>query len=216
MGFFRIILRDTEKEKMTKLINTLIAFLVVFMKTSQAYEPSLGSCPDLRGLRNFTVENYTGRWYEYSRVFLVPEAFGVCVRATYTDNGDGTVGVFNEQLSSLTGVYNAINGSATPADSQYAEFIVNFDSVPVQNSRPNYRVLATDYLNYAIVYDCLDIFGLFKAESLWFLTRSQLPDAKLVDEGYRLMEDWELPVSSLKVTRQTDCGSMPSSIEIED
>ena len=103
---------------------------------------------------------------------------------------------------SRTGVYNSINGSATPADSQYAEFIVNFDSVPgrlrttklaqlkwsiaVQNSRPNYRELATDYLNYAIVYDCLDIFGLFKAESLWFLTRSQLPDAKLVDEGYRL------------------------------
>merc|ERR1711992_93096 len=148
MGFFRIILRDTEKEKMTKLINTLIAFLVVFIKTSQAYEPSLGSCPDLRGLRNFTVENYTGRWYEYSRLFLVPEAFGVCVRATYTDHGDGPVGVFNEQISSLTGGYIFINGTATPSGSEYAEFIVNFDTVPVEGSRPNYRVLATDYLNF--------------------------------------------------------------------
>ena len=55
----------------------------------------------------------------------------------------------------------------------------------VEGSRPNYRVLATDYLNFAIVYDCLDIFGLFKAESLWFLTRSQFPDQSLVDEGYR-------------------------------
>lgn len=55
----------------------------------------------------------------------------------------------------------------------------------VENSRPNYRVLATDYVNYAIVYDCLDIFGLFKAESLWFLTRSQFPDQSLVDEGYK-------------------------------
>ena len=55
----------------------------------------------------------------------------------------------------------------------------------VEGSRPNYRVLATDYLNFAIVYDCLDIFGLFRAESLWFLTRSQFPDQSLVDEGYR-------------------------------
>ena len=55
----------------------------------------------------------------------------------------------------------------------------------VEGSRPNYRVLATDYLNFAIVYDCLDIFGLFKAESLWFLTRSQFPDQSLVDDGYR-------------------------------
>ena len=26
---------------------------------------------------------------------------GYCVRATYTDNGDGTVGVFNEQIMAL-------------------------------------------------------------------------------------------------------------------
>ena len=74
----------------------------------------------IEGISNFTVKNYVGRWYEYSRLFLVPEAFGVyhlisnytvtwliepipgvCVRATYTDHGDGPVGVFNEQISSL-------------------------------------------------------------------------------------------------------------------
>ena len=55
----------------------------------------------------------------------------------------------------------------------------------VESSRPNYRVLATDYENYSIVYDCLDILGLFKAESLWLLTRAQFPDQDLVDEGYK-------------------------------
>ena len=55
----------------------------------------------------------------------------------------------------------------------------------VENSRPNYRVLATDYLNYAIVYDCFDIFGLFKAESLWLLTRAETPEQGLVDQAYK-------------------------------
>ena len=55
----------------------------------------------------------------------------------------------------------------------------------LENSRPNYRVLATDYLNYAIVYDCFDIFGLFKAESLWLLTRAETPEQGLVDQAYK-------------------------------
>merc|ERR1711997_706487 len=161
------------------------------------------------GISNFTVTNYTGTWHEYSRLFLVPEAYGKCVRATYSDNGDGTVGVFNEQISSLTGQYIFIHGKATPADPQYAEFIVNFEQVPVESSRPNYRVLATDYENFAIVYDCLDILGLFKAESLWLLTRAQFPEKDIIDEGYKRMADWELPVDSLSETDQTGCQNLP-------
>ena len=42
-----------------------------------------------------------GRWYEYSNTFEIFQIGGTCVRATYTDNGDGTVGVFNEQILAL-------------------------------------------------------------------------------------------------------------------
>ena len=55
----------------------------------------------------------------------------------------------------------------------------------VQQTRPNYRVLATDYQNYAIVYDCVNYLGLFKAESLWLLTRAQFPDQEIVDDAYK-------------------------------
>ena len=70
----------------------LSVFFFLFVKVSLASEPSLGKCPDLRGagdfkekifcqirpvgIRNFTVESYTGRWFEYSKLFLIPEAFG--------------------------------------------------------------------------------------------------------------------------------------------
>ena len=116
------------------LFSVLTSFML-FTGIALGSEPSLGSCPDLRGsdydweiiklitvllikgITNFTVTKYTGTWHEYSKLFLIPEAYGKlmkifievyqehfagkCVRATYSDNGDGTVGVFNEQISSL-------------------------------------------------------------------------------------------------------------------
>jgi len=192
------------------MLSSVLTFFMLFIGITLGSEPSPGQCPDLRGISNFTVTNYTGTWHEYSRLFLVGELYGKCVRATYSDNGDGTVGVFNEQISSLTGQYIFINGTATPADPQYAEFTVNFEQVPVETSRPNYRVLATDYENFAIVYDCLDILGgAFKAESLWLLTRAQFPDQDILDDGYKRMADWELPVDSLSETDQTGCENLP-------
>ena len=53
------------------------------------------------GVSSFDVSRYTGTWYEYSNVFEVFQVGGVCVRATYTDNGDGSVKVFNEQIKKL-------------------------------------------------------------------------------------------------------------------
>ena len=55
----------------------------------------------MSGISGFDVGRYTGTWYEYSNVFEVFQIGGTCVRATYTDNGDGSVRVFNEQIKKL-------------------------------------------------------------------------------------------------------------------
>ena len=34
------------------------------------------------GISNFTVTNYTGIWHEYSRLFLIPEAYGKLITMT--------------------------------------------------------------------------------------------------------------------------------------
>merc|ERR1712025_16455 len=104
-----------------------VAFIVPFI---EAGVPSLGVCPDLRGVTSFDVSRYTGTWYEYSNVFEIFQVGGRCVRATYTDNNDGSVGVFNEQINAITGNYGNINGTARLADAAYAELVVNFDTVP--------------------------------------------------------------------------------------
>ena len=59
------------------------------------------SCPDLRGIPDFQVLDYTGRWFEYASTSTNYSQGGnddSCVRALYSDNGDGVIGVFNEAI----------------------------------------------------------------------------------------------------------------------
>ena len=62
---------------------------------------SPGSCPELRGITDFQVLDYTGRWFEYASTSTNYSQGGnndSCVRALYSDNGDGIIGVFNEAI----------------------------------------------------------------------------------------------------------------------
>jgi len=68
----------------------------------------------------------------------------------------------------------------------------------------------TDYDNYAIVYNCNSFWGIAKTESLWYLTRQQIPDQQIIDQGYQKMTDLGLPVKKLRPTPQTNCATMPA------
>ena len=75
--------------------------LEVHLKIEQQWRQMTSFCNTFSGVSSFDVSRYTGTWYEYSNVFEVFQVGGVCVRATYTDNGDGSVKVFNEQIKKL-------------------------------------------------------------------------------------------------------------------
>jgi lipocalin len=135
-----------------------------------------------------------------------------CVRATYTDLGN-EIGVFNEQINSLTGNYGNVKGSARPAQ-RSGEFIVGFSNIPFGGggggNTPNYRVVDTDYSSYAIVYNCNPFLGFLKKESLWLLTRAQFPSKYLVSNAYRKMDQLGLPRRSLAKTPQNKCSKLPA------
>ena len=77
--------------------NLILNLLSLAFITAQ----SPGSCPDLRGIPDFQVLDYTGRWFEYASTSTNYSQGGnddTCVRALYSDNGDGVIGVFNEAI----------------------------------------------------------------------------------------------------------------------
>merc|ERR1712041_22057 len=171
-----------------------------------------GSCDEnVRGISGFDKSSYLGQWYEYSNVFEWYQDLpfvGRCVRATYTDEGE--IGVLNEFVMNVTG-YGNIKGNArfaNPDDPEVrAELIVGFG--PFQTDHANYNVIETDYTTYSVVYTCSPFLKIFRQESLWLLTREQVPTEETVQQGYKVMRDNGLPLDHLVKTRQEDCADLP-------
>lgn len=95
----------------------------------------------------------------------MPFEQGNCQQARYNLNIDGTLGVYNTQFDEKKGRVNGQTGSAH-CDGPACK-VKFFWFAP----EGDYRVLATDYKNYSVVYACSDLFGLAKSEAVWILTR---------------------------------------------
>merc|ERR1712212_349863 len=129
---------------------------------------------------DFDPSRYLGDWYqmEGTTAFFSP-AGSHCVLASYSDRGDGTVGVHNVVTKEGATQPNDICGYATipNIDKEPGHLEIHFQDVPVAG---DYRVLDTDYDNWAAVYSCndWDLFGFF--EYTYILTRSQTRDETAV------------------------------------
>ena len=78
---------------------------------------------------------------------------------------------------------------------------------PDADTEPNYNVLATDYENYTIVYDCTDFGSRLKSEVLWILTRDPVPSDEVLNEAKSIIAE-KLPSYDMSkkshYTRQGD------------
>jgi len=97
----------------------------------------------------------------------MPWEHGDCQQAHYSLNDDGTLKVYNTEFNAKEGKVTGQEGKATcngPACK-----VSFFEGAPAGD----YRVLATDYTNFSVVYSCTEILGLGKSEFIWLLTRAQ-------------------------------------------
>lgn len=101
---------------------------------------------------------------------------GECGQAHYSLNANGTLGVFNTEylLENKT-----INTASAYATCEGAKCKVQFTQ-PYVPILADYRVLSTDYTNYAVVYSCTQVASALKFEMAWLLTRERTPSAELI------------------------------------
>ena len=131
-----------------------------------------------------------------------------CKRSAY-----GGISVRNEGVNSTNNAYFFIEGYARRADPYdpelRAELTVSFFNFnPNENNQPvapNYFVVATDYDNYAVVYNNINP----EFELLWILTRQAFPDSNLIENVKAEIEALNIDISSLIEQDHSTCSSLP-------
>lgn len=105
-----------------------------------------------------------------------------CETMEYSDNADGSLHVRNSQWNSLTGMREAIEGSAICVAGQCtADF---FSFAP----KADYRVVHTDYTSHSVVYSCQDLPLGYRLEDFWLISREQTLDQAVIDAAHEIVK----------------------------
>lgn len=159
-----------------------------------------GSCPTPSLVPNFDATRYMGLWYEQVRDSSMPWESNDCQQARYSLNADGTVAVHNTQFDPSSG---EVNGAYATATFDGAQGKVSFFWYAPPG---DYRVLDTDYDNYAIVYSC-DTFYVAKTEYIWVLTRAQFPDDQIIYNALQTLKQKVPDYDQTQIRRTQHGGS---------
>jgi lipocalin len=181
----------------------LLIFLAVLSVVSCGF--SWGRCPDVKyELKSFNGTAYMGKWYEVVREKSMPFERGTCQEATYTLNDDGTIKVYNTEIEGDQ--LQSVTGKAIPTDNKF-QFKVSFSTGWFSKfSQGDYRVINTDYTNFAIVYSCTDLY-VAKFEYFWILSREPTPTGdKLENFSNYVKSTFGFQDSQVLYTPQNYCG----------
>ena len=140
------------------------------------------SCPVVKLQEDFKPALYMGTWYEQLRDKTIPFEKFECVHTKYELNPDNSVSVYNAQFNDIKNEIDSIRGKATFNGA--VGKVKFFWYMPAGD----YRVVATDYENYAVVYSCEKILW-FRMQAAWILTREKKPDEALVKKAFAILKE---------------------------
>ena len=124
-------------------------------------------------VQNYNLSQFLGNWYEIKRTFGLSFEKGDCGTAQYALKSDGSgIDVINTQWFLGEGKKGVATGSAYTSKWDSGHNNVYFFG----EFAGDYRVVDTDYNNYAIVYACTEILGgcINFSNYMWYLSRTKL------------------------------------------
>lgn len=154
------------------------------------------SCPRVTVQADFNITRYLGTWYELVRNEDMRYEKGECDRANYSLNSDGTIKVVNSEFRD--GEWTSVEGYAYCHSWNPAKCHVSFSMFAPDG---DYKIISTDYENYALVFSCFDLaFAHWKWA--WVLARNISLD---VSPFISQIESFGIPASGLHYTQQNNC-----------
>ena len=158
----------------------LAAALAVFGMINARSSPGACGTPQLQPA--FDATRYTGLWFNVARDKNSPFENGNCEQTRYSINADRTLRVINSQFDNATQTFTTVDGNAVCDGPQCAVTFFSF-------SPPgDYRVMATDYENFALVYACRNVSSA-KVDFAWVLTRERHPKQEFIDKALATLNE---------------------------
>lgn len=132
---------------------SFITFLTVLLIASTFAEEFQKECPtNIKAVEHFDLKKYLGKWFEIKRYNQSFKDHKECVHYELLQENDGSI----RFLTSILNRKNVETNFLT-LPSQDEPISGKLSVSPTKEfTKENYWVLDTDYLNYAIAYDCED------------------------------------------------------------
>jgi apolipoprotein D and lipocalin family protein len=187
-----------------------VTVIIVFCEHVLGQSLSLGKCPSYPAIKKLDLKKFEGNWYEVERSFYFMEMFASCTALSFTAKPSGILKVTVKNINRLSGNPSVGFGTAVPIKNGSGEFNYRLDTrLPsaVARMMPGsgvYRVLDTDYDNYAILWSCSNL-SIMYADLIWVLGRDRELPVTVRATVYNKLSELKLDSDRLVLTRQKNC-----------
>ena len=127
-------------------------------------------CQNPAVVQNFNIDAFLGQWFEIVRDKDCWYESGTCNTANYSIKEDGDIRVLNNEYYEDEQKWGGGIGSAFVVDPSKDEGYLKVQFEPYIPAG-DYKIIGTDYDNYAVIYSCIGLGPLLSQEYVWILAR---------------------------------------------